>query len=151
MISHTDLQQIPRQPGGIMAAGWASPKTDIQTDIIDQLNQMPDHRPYFTYWITTVQILICAVMLIQYPIAPFGFSNNRDSNSTDSSNLEKIFSRVYERISPEMNFWIGPEQKYLVQMGAKYAPCMRKDRKLSACHKPQDNNTILNACLVPNS
>ena len=112
MISHTDFQAIPRQPGGIMAAGWASPKTDIQTEIIEQLNQMPDHRPYFTYWITTVQILICVVMLIQYPIAPFGFSNNQEGNSSDSSNLEKIFSRVYERVSPEMNFWIGPEQKY---------------------------------------
>lgn len=39
------------------------------TDIVDLL-----YRPYFTYWVTTVQVIIMIVSLAFYGFAPIGFN-----------------------------------------------------------------------------
>ena len=38
--------------------------------------------------------------------------------------VEVIAKLVFE------NFWIGPSQEDLIRLGAKYAPCMRRDKLL---------------------
>ena len=42
-------------------------------DVASQLTDLEDHRPYFTYWVTTVQVLIMAISLACYGFGPFGF------------------------------------------------------------------------------
>lgn len=129
--------RIPRQPGGMLAAGWVTPKEDINPDVVDQFNEMPDYRPFFTSWITTVQIIILCITLFKFDLAHFGF-NMIQKNSTLSSYQQtgpktKIFSAVEKDLEPNMNFWIGPTKQDLIKIGVKYAPCMRPDNKLKKC------------------
>jgi hypothetical protein len=35
---------------------------------------MDDYRPYFTYWVTIVQVLITIVSIICYGFGPLGFT-----------------------------------------------------------------------------
>lgn len=35
------------------------------------------HRPYFTYWVSFVQVVILIVMVSVYPFAPIGFSQKQ--------------------------------------------------------------------------
>lgn len=42
-------------------------------DVRKQLDDIEDHRPYFTYWITTVQILILIISIACYGFGPVGF------------------------------------------------------------------------------
>lgn len=37
-----------------------------------QLDDIEDHRPYFTYWITTVQVLVLIISLACYGFGPIG-------------------------------------------------------------------------------
>ena len=47
-----------------------------------------------------------------------------------------------------MNFWIGPKISDLVLIGAKYAPCMRKDLKLHQCKQASDYRDKYAKCCV---
>ncbi len=38
-----------------------------------QLESMPEHRIYFIWWLTVVQLIVLVVTLALYPIAPIGF------------------------------------------------------------------------------
>lgn len=82
--------------------------TYIDTSKKDEYNQIikevPQHRPYFTYWITFVQVVICLVSLFAYGLAPIGFSYHMKKGLVISTTLEKqlISYPVKE------NFWIGP-------------------------------------------
>lgn len=46
-----------------------------------QLDSFEDHRPYFTYWTCTVQVLIMLIALITYGLGPIGFNLHRRSGS----------------------------------------------------------------------
>lgn len=41
--------------------------------IKEQLEDLEDHRPFFTYWVTTVQILILILSMFAYGMGPVGF------------------------------------------------------------------------------
>lgn len=41
-------------------------------DVRKQLDDFEDHRPYFTYWVTTVQVLILIISLACYGFGPVG-------------------------------------------------------------------------------
>jgi hypothetical protein len=43
-------------------------------DVKQQLDDMDDYRPYFTYWATSVQVVIMVIALICYGFGPFGFT-----------------------------------------------------------------------------
>ena len=93
-----------------------------------QLNSFEDHRPYFTYWTCTVQVLILLVALFTYGFGPVGFNLNRRSSlvrnirsvdflcPTRRSICFNICSQVLvtslslqqvDYYEPS-NFWIGP-------------------------------------------
>ena len=38
----------------------------------EQLDDIEDHRPFFTYWVTTVQVLILIISLACYGLGPIG-------------------------------------------------------------------------------
>ncbi|XP_072168478.1 inactive rhomboid protein 1-like [Diadema setosum] len=93
-----------------------------------QMEEIEDHsRPYFTYWVTTVQIAIMIVSIAFYGFAPIGFSYTQKTDLVLQSNL------VVEAVGymePD-NFWIGPRPADLIHLGAKYSPCMHRDEQVA--------------------
>ncbi len=55
--------------------------TDSNKHLKRQLDSFEDHRPYFTYWTCTVQVLIMFIALITYGLGPIGFNLHRRSGS----------------------------------------------------------------------
>ena len=70
----------------------------------DLLKSIKQHRPYFTYWITFVQIIVCLVSMFAYGLAPVGFSYDLKKGLATTINLEKQFISF----PVKQNFWIGP-------------------------------------------
>ncbi|XP_024940887.1 inactive rhomboid protein 1 isoform X3 [Cephus cinctus] len=95
-------------------------------DVKKQLDDIEDHRPYFTYWITTVQVLILIISLACYGFGPVGINLNHRSG------LVLVTSLSLQQVDYQepANFWIGPRAADLIHLGAKFAPCMRRDIKI---------------------
>jgi hypothetical protein len=55
--------------------------TESNKHLKRQLDSFEDHRPYFTYWTCTVQVLIMFIALITYGLGPIGFNLHRRSGS----------------------------------------------------------------------
>ena len=87
------------------------------------LDDAEDYRPYFTYWISFVQLLIMIMSLIWYGVANFGVELSRVEGFVKTEKLTLDQVAYYE----PSNFWLGPRAADLIHLGAKYAPCMRKD------------------------
>ncbi|VBB25939.1 unnamed protein product [Acanthocheilonema viteae] len=85
-----------------------------------------DCRPFFTYWITTVQILVTVISLYTYGIGPWGFGLTE--KTADVLHTTVTLKRV--SIYVQQNIWLGPKFADLVHLGAKFTPCMRKDRRI---------------------
>ncbi|EFN63503.1 Rhomboid family member 1 [Camponotus floridanus] len=95
-------------------------------DIKKQLDDFEDHRPYFTYWITTVQVLILIISLACYGFGPVGM------DLAHRSGLVLVTSLSLQQVDYQepANFWLGPRAADLIHLGAKFAPCMRRDIKI---------------------
>lgn len=118
----------------------------ITRDIRQQLEDIEDHRPYFTYWVTTVQVLITIISLAVYGLGPIGFHKTQRTSLVMVTTLTLQQVDFYE---PD-NFWIGPRAADLVHLGAKFTPCMRKDRRIHdsiAKDRRKERNT---ACCIRN-
>lgn len=91
-----------------------------------QLNDLTDYRPFFSYWVSFVQIVILLISLLSYGFAPFGAGLSQRSGLvlTERLALEQVDLKV------PYNFWLGPKAGDLVHLGAKYSPCMRRDPKI---------------------
>lgn len=97
-----------------------------EKDIKKQLDEMSDYRPYFTWWVTTVQTFILLLSITCYGLAPRGFSRQQQSGQVLMASLSIQTVGYWE----QSNFWIGPRPADLIHLGAKFAPCMRKDEKI---------------------
>lgn len=51
----------------------------------EQLDDIEDHRPFFTYWVTTVQVLILIISLTCYGLGPVGIDLNHRSGQVSYS------------------------------------------------------------------
>lgn len=92
-----------------------------------QIEEIEDHsRPYFTYWVTTVQIVIMIVSIAFYGFAPIGFSYTQKTGVVLQSNL---VMETVGYMEPD-NFWIGPRPADLIHLGAKFSPCMHRDEQV---------------------
>eukprot|EP00050_Salpingoeca_kvevrii_P002881 m.207381 g.207381 ORF g.207381 m.207381 type:complete len:624 (+) comp10710_c0_seq1:4116-5987(+) len=111
------------------------PKYD-DTMVKLQLSALPTYTPYFIYAITTLQVLVCVgIMAHAYTTeqwAPFGFDSTESctTGSCPTSFNGTILTGATRIV--EKNFLLGPKAAYLVSMGAKFTPCMRKDTDLQA-------------------
>lgn len=92
----------------------------------EQLDDIEDHRPFFTYWVTTVQVLILIISLACYGLGPIGMDLRHRSGQV----LVTSLSLQQVDYQEPANFWIGPRAADLIHLGAKFAPCMRKDAKI---------------------
>ncbi|KAF4532238.1 hypothetical protein B566_EDAN004324 [Ephemera danica] len=91
-----------------------------------QLDDLEDYRPFFTYWVTTVHVMVMALSLLCYGLGPLGVDLNQRSGlvMVPSLSLQQV-----DYLEPA-NFWIGPRAADLIHLGAKFAPCMRKDHRI---------------------
>jgi len=68
------------------------------------IDEYEDFRPYFTYWISLVQIIILITIMIIYGLAPVKWDMDRKSSLVLVTSLSL---QQMEVIQPA-NFWIGP-------------------------------------------
>ena len=52
-----------------------------RSDVVAQMDDLEDHRPYFTYWVTTVQLLVMLISLACYGFGPIGFELQQQSGT----------------------------------------------------------------------
>uniref|UniRef100_A0A8B9T458 Inactive rhomboid protein n=1 Tax=Anas platyrhynchos TaxID=8839 RepID=A0A8B9T458_ANAPL len=101
---------------------------------------------YFTYWITFVHILITLLVIGTYGIAPIGFTQHV------TTELVLRNKGVYESVKyiQQENFWIGPSSIDLIHLGAKFSPCIRKDRQVERLIQRQRDRERGSGCCVQN-
>lgn len=113
---------------------------------VHELDDRYDHRPYFTYWINTVQVLVLCLTLICYGFGPIGIGMEKKNGQV----LVTSLSLQQVQHQEPRNIWIGPRGDDLVHLGAKFAACMRRDLKIldvMAKTRRQERET---ACCIRN-
>uniref|UniRef100_A0A3B4XQK6 Inactive rhomboid protein n=1 Tax=Seriola lalandi dorsalis TaxID=1841481 RepID=A0A3B4XQK6_SERLL len=138
-----------KRPYGLGMVGKLTNRTyrkRIDSYVKRQIEDMDDHRPFFTYWITFVHLLITILAVCIYGIAPVGFSQHE---TVDSVLRNK---GVYENVKfvQQENFWIGPSSVTLIHLGAKYSPCMRQDKQVHELIREKRAIERNSACCVRN-
>lgn len=76
----------------------------ITTRVRQQMDEMEDYRPYFSYWITTVQIIVMIITMCWYSIAPIDVELALKSDFVFTESLSYQQVAFYQ----PNNFWIGP-------------------------------------------
>ncbi|RWS15919.1 inactive rhomboid protein 1-like protein [Dinothrombium tinctorium] len=99
-------------------------KKNLSPEMKKTINDLDDHRPYFTYWVTTVQILVLVVAVFAYGFGPFGFTRSHEKGLVLVTSLSLQQVEYYQPQNP----FVGPRAADLIHLGAKFAPCMRKDK-----------------------
>uniref|UniRef100_A0AAR2IT92 Inactive rhomboid protein n=1 Tax=Pygocentrus nattereri TaxID=42514 RepID=A0AAR2IT92_PYGNA len=138
-----------KRPYGLGMVGKLTNRTyrkRIDSYVKRQIEDMDDHRPFFTYWITFVHLLITILAVCIYGIAPVGFSQHE---TVDSVLRNK---GVYENVKfvQQENFWIGPSSEALIHLGAKFSPCMRRDQEVHDLIQRKRDTERNSACCVRN-
>ncbi|KAM8934503.1 inactive rhomboid protein 1 isoform 2-T2 [Pelodytes ibericus] len=138
-----------KRPYGLGMVGKLTNRTyrkRIDSYVKRQIEDMDDHRPFFTYWITVVHLLITILAVCIYGIAPVGFSQHETVESV-------LRNRgVYENVKyvQQENFWIGPSSEALIHLGAKFSPCMRQDQQVHNFIQMKREKEKHSACCVRN-
>ena len=83
-------------------------------------------RPYFTYWLMVVHLIIMIIALSLYGFAPYGWDLKEQRERIRQTDLS--FATESKLVVPSV--WLGPSQQALVLLGALFTPCMRLDRQL---------------------
>ncbi|VDN95967.1 unnamed protein product [Rodentolepis nana] len=89
---------------------------------------MLDYRPYFTYMVCFIHVLVTIFACIGYGFAPIGI--NLEHIVTKQLMMPSLDIENVCRVQDE-NIWIGPQKADLVRMGARFSPCMRVDETLN--------------------
>ncbi|MBW00338.1 Inactive rhomboid protein 1, partial [Eschrichtius robustus] len=101
-----------KRPYGLGMVGRLTNRTyrkRIDSYVKRQIEDMDDHRPFFTYWLTFVHSLVTILAVCIYGVAPVGFSQHETVDSV-------LRNRgVYENVKyvQQENFWIGPSSSTL--------------------------------------
>jgi len=72
----------------------------------DQLDDIEDHRPFFTYWVTTVQVLILVISLACYGLGPVGLDLTHRSGQVNC--LECCSTVLFLRNACRMQCHLNP-------------------------------------------
>ncbi|XP_051925540.1 inactive rhomboid protein 1 isoform X4 [Hippocampus zosterae] len=138
-----------KRPYGLGMVGRLTNRTyrkRIDSFVKRQIEDMDDHRPFFSYWITFVHLLVTILAVSIHGIAPVGFSQHE---TVDSVLRNK---GVYENVKfvQQQNFWIGPSSEKLIHLGAKFSPCMRQDREIHKLVQEKRDKERESGCCVRN-
>ncbi|KAM4750594.1 inactive rhomboid protein 2-like [Anableps anableps] len=127
-VKHFAFDKKKRDYGMGVVGKWLNRnyRRSLSSNVQKQLDDFHSHRPYFTYWITFVHVLITLLACCTYGFAPVGFSQH--------SKTELVLKNkgIYESVKfiQQENFWIGPSSEDLIHLGAKFSPCMRQDKQI---------------------
>ncbi|XP_078456864.1 inactive rhomboid protein 1-like isoform X1 [Lampetra planeri] len=138
-----------KRPYGLGMVGRLTNRTyrkRIDSVTKQRLEELDDHRPYFTYWITFVHILITILAVCIYGIAPVGFVQH-ETSGTILTHKGIYDSATYLQ---HENFWIGPNSESLIHLGAKFSPCMRQDMQVFNLIKRAQATERESGCCVRN-
>ncbi|XP_066560379.1 inactive rhomboid protein 2 [Amia ocellicauda] len=127
-VKHFAFDKKRRQYGLGVVGKWLNRtyRRSLSSNVQKQLEDFSSHRPYFTYWITFVHIIITLLTIGTYGVAPVGFAQHA------STELILRNKGVYESVKyvQQENFWIGPGSDALIHLGAKFSPCIRQDQQI---------------------
>lgn len=147
-VKHFAFDRKKRHYGLGVVGNWLnrSYRRSISSTVQRQLESFDSHRPYFTYWLTFVHILITLLVICTYGIAPVGFAQHV------TTQLVLKNRGVYESVKyiQQENFWIGPSSIDLIHLGAKFSPCIRKDRQIEQLIRRERNIERTSGCCVQN-
>ncbi|KAM7418963.1 hypothetical protein PAMA_016197 [Pampus argenteus] len=127
-VKHFAFDKHKRQYGMGVVGKWLNRhyRRSLSSNVQKQLDDFHSHRPYFTYWITCVHIVITLLACCTYGFAPVGFAQH--------STTELVLKNkgIYESVKyvQQENFWIGPSSEDLIHLGAKFSPCIRQDKQI---------------------
>eukprot|EP00127_Corallochytrium_limacisporum_P000465 Clim_evm21s13 gene=Clim_evmTU21s13 len=110
----------------------------MENFVKEQLVTRPEFKPYFMIVLSCVQVLMMIVMIAFGGIVSPSFTVKQETQGN-----------ITRTTAP--NFWIGPPTETLIQFGAKYALCMRKDTAYQAWlaanrEEPEGCCTEVNTC-----
>ncbi|XP_045595914.1 inactive rhomboid protein 1 isoform X1 [Procambarus clarkii] len=125
-FDNSDRRQYGRGIAGRIFRRTFKESVRKDKEVKKQIDEMSDYRPYFTWWVTTVQVFILLLSIMCYGLAPKGFTLQQQSGQVLMASLSIQTVDYWE----PSNFWIGPRAADLIHLGAKFAPCMRKDEKI---------------------
>ncbi|XP_034043281.1 inactive rhomboid protein 2-like [Thalassophryne amazonica] len=137
-----------RQYGMGVVGKWLNRhyRRSLNSNIQKQLDDFHSHRPYFTYWITFVHIVITLLACCTYGFARVGFAQH--------STTELVLKNkgIYESVKyvQQENFWIGPSSEDLIHLGAKFAPCIRQDKQIVSLIQKAKGLEKESGCCVQN-
>ncbi|KAM8878433.1 inactive rhomboid protein 2-like isoform 1-T1 [Spinachia spinachia] len=127
-VKHFAFDKRKRQYGMGVVGKWLNRnyRRSISSNVQKQLDDFHSHRPYFSYWITFVHVVITLLACCTYGFAPVGFAQH------STTNLVLKNKGIYESVKyiQQENFWIGPSSDDLIHLGAKFSPCIRKDSQI---------------------
>ncbi|KAK7918997.1 hypothetical protein WMY93_010281 [Mugilogobius chulae] len=138
-----------KRPYGLGIVGRLTNRTyrkRIDSYVKRQIEDMDDHRPFFSYWITFVHLLITGLAVTIYGIAPVGFSQHETVDSVLRN--KGVYENV--RFVQQENFWIGPSSEALIHLGAKFSPCMRQDEEIHRLMQEKKEQERESGCCVRN-
>ncbi|CAB1344905.1 unnamed protein product [Coregonus sp. 'balchen'] len=145
-VKHFAFDKPKRQFGMGVVGKWLNRhyRHSISSQVQKQLDDFSSHRPYFTYWITFVHVVITILACATYGFAPVGFAQH------STSELVLKNKGIYESVKfiQQENFWIGPGSEDLIHLGAKFSPCIRKDSQIvSLIQKAKDQERESGCCV----
>ncbi|XP_008102575.1 inactive rhomboid protein 2 [Anolis carolinensis] len=147
-VKHFAFDRKKRYYGLGVVGKWLNRtyRRSISSVVRSQLELTDNHRPYFTYWITFVHIIITLLIICTYGIAPIGFAQHL------TTALVLRNKGVYESVKyiQQENFWIGPSSLDLIHLGAKYSPCIRKDQQIEKLIQKERDKERNSGCCVQN-
>uniref|UniRef100_H2V2C7 Inactive rhomboid protein n=1 Tax=Takifugu rubripes TaxID=31033 RepID=H2V2C7_TAKRU len=138
-----------KRPYGLGMVGRLTNRTyrkRIDSFVKRQIEDMDNHRPFFSYWITFVHLIVTILAVTVYGIAPVGFSQHETVNSVLRN------KGVYENVKfvQQQNFWVGPSSEALIHLGAKFSPCMRQDEEIYMLMQGKREKERESGCCVRN-
>ncbi|XP_041641112.1 inactive rhomboid protein 2-like [Cheilinus undulatus] len=147
-VKHFAFDKHKRQYGMGVVGKWLNRhyRRSLSSNIQKQLEDFNSHRPYFTYWITFVHIVITLLACCTYGFAPVGFAQHA------TTELVLKNKGIYESVKfiQQENFWIGPSSDDLIHLGAKFSPCIRQDRQIVNLIQKAKNLERESGCCVQN-
>ncbi|XP_067315518.1 inactive rhomboid protein 2-like isoform X2 [Pseudorasbora parva] len=147
-VKHFAFDKQRRQYGMGVVGKWLNRnyRRSLSSQVQKQLEDFHSHRPYFTYWITFVHIVITLLACITYGFAPVGFAQH------SSTQLVLRNKGIYESVKhmQQENFWIGPRSEDLIHLGAKFSPCIRRDSQIAKIAQQAKDLERESGCCVQN-
>ncbi|XP_007431905.1 inactive rhomboid protein 2 isoform X1 [Python bivittatus] len=147
-VKHFAFDRKKRYYGLGVVGNWLNRtyRRSISSVVRSQLEITDSHRPYFTYWITFVHIIVTLLIICTYGFAPIGFAQHVKTE------LILRNKGVYESVKyiQQENFWIGPSSIDLIHLGAKFSPCIRQDQQIEKLIQKEREQERHSGCCVQN-